>query len=503
MVSSHLIARNALYLTIASIFRKALTFLYFVIVARYMGVNTTGLFYLTICYGALFYIAMDFGLTHVFIRNASREPAQLGPLLSETLSLKLVLAVVGAGTVFLLVNLLGYPAITKDLIYVVVATMVLQSFSISFFACFRVLHQMRYEAIGMVIGKFLMLAFGGSAVFFRLSPYYLIVAIALDGIFNFLFSWYFLKTRLNLVLRLSLSWPRVSKVGLMACPFFVSALMVELYSLDVIFLSKFMDEVAVGWYSAASKVVGSLRFLPIALSTALFPAFSVLYESERGRVSTMFLRSQDFMMWLAFPAAAGGFILARDFIPWVYGVNYYNSITPFQIMSLSLIPTFLYYPIAALLNACDQQRVNMSSLVFSILIHIACSILLIPRLGIKGAAISAIVSSTLLFGTSIVSAYHLVGFEAKTFVQSVLKASGATIPMAAVLILLQGKIHFIILVSLGMVAYLGAAYFLQGITGGRFEKREALRRWHLISRVVRLYPVSESGTDRNRDLRDS
>jgi len=123
--------------------------------------------------------------------------------------------------------------------------------------------------------------------------------------------------------------------------------------------------------------------------------------------------------------------------------------------------------------------------VFSILIHIACSLLLIPRLGVEGAAISAIVSSTALFGAGVVSAYYLVGFERKTFFESVLKASGATIFMAIVLILLQGEIHFIVLLSLGMVAYVVAAFFLQGITEGRFEKREALRRWNQIGRVFR------------------
>jgi len=485
MVPSHLIARNTLHLTIASILRKALTFLYFVIVARYMGVNTTGLFYLTICYGALFYVAMDFGLTHVFIRNASREPEQMESLLSETLSLKLVLATVGAGTAFFLVNVLGYPAITRNLIYIVVATMVFNSFSISFFACFRALHRMRYEATGMVIGKFLMLAFGGAAVFLQLSPYYLILAIAIDGVFNFFLGLYFLRTRLKLVPRLSLSRRRVRKLVPVALPFLFTALLGQLYSFDGIFLSKFMDEVAVGWYSAASKTVGSLKFLPLALSTALFPAFSVLYESHRELVSTTFLRAQDFMVWLVFPVAAGGFFLARDLILLIYGVNYNNSIVPFQIMSLSLIPTFLYYPILTLLNACDQQRVNMLNLAFSILIHIACSLLLIPRFGVEGAAVSAIVSSTVLFGTGVLSAYYLVGFDGKTFLESGLKAFCATIPMATVLILLQGRIHVIVLLSLGMVTYVGAAYFLQGITGGRFEKREALRRWHEFGQVFR------------------
>ncbi len=264
---------NTIYLTLAAGLRKLITLAYFVIVARYAGVDITGLFYLVICYGSLFHVVIDLGLTRLFIRNVSRKPDRLDQQLSQVLSIKLLLTALGVfGTIGLL-HWLQYPLITSRLIYIVVVTMVHQSFSDTFYACFRALHDMRYEAAGMVVGNLVTLSLGGVAVFLGLSPYFLVIALALDGMVNFFVGLYLVRRKLKLALTFTFLPALFVRNLSTATPFALSALFARVYAFDGVVLQKFMGEPLVALSGVAARRVLCLQFVPALLGVVLFPFF--------------------------------------------------------------------------------------------------------------------------------------------------------------------------------------------------------------------------------------
>ena len=475
---------NTLYLTVSSALRKVITLVYYVIVARYAGLNVTGLFYLAIAYGSIFYVVIDLGLTNLFIRNVSREPGRLNQLLSELLSTKLVLASVGTlGTVVLL-QWLRYPAITNHLIYIVVVTMVLQSFSAAFYACFRALQDLRFEAGGMVAGKLGMLTLGGGAVFLGLSPYFLIGAIALDSVANFLIGLYIVKRRLKPELRFSFLAKLPPETMSVAGPFMLSALFAEIYSFDTVVLQKFMGESVVAVYSVAARPISSLRFVPAMLAAVLFPTFSSLYKNSRLNLDSTFVRSQHVMVAMATPLMIWGVVSGPAIIDFVFGSAYGPSVGPFQIMALGLLPMFLTYPVLALLNACNMQKRAAGNLAVSTVVHVMLSVWLIPRYGVTGAAIASTLSATGLAGSCWYSVQRVANVSSRGFSVRMLKASAAALPMLAVLWVVDMRANFVVALVSSAMAYITGLYFVEGIEGGRFRSAAAKHRFNELARTV-------------------
>src|SRR3989338_2474107 len=93
MVSFRRILKNTTFLTSAFVLRKAILLVVFSLIARYTGVQTTGLYFLLLSFAALFTSLMDFGLTPAMIREASKAPERLSQYLGNVLGLKVLLCI--------------------------------------------------------------------------------------------------------------------------------------------------------------------------------------------------------------------------------------------------------------------------------------------------------------------------------------------------------------------------------------------------------------------------
>jgi len=67
------VAHNTIWLTGSLVAQKVLSFVYFAIIARQLGVEETGLYVFALAFTALFGIFADFGLTPVVIREVAKE----------------------------------------------------------------------------------------------------------------------------------------------------------------------------------------------------------------------------------------------------------------------------------------------------------------------------------------------------------------------------------------------------------------------------------------------
>ena len=457
MTSESVVYGNATSFTVARVARKGLTFIYLVIVARYAGLRVAGLFFLTVAYGTLFFTCSDFGLTNVFIRDAARRPEDCERSFSETLSVKLLISGILLTLIIFAVNYLEYPSITKRLVYIVVGSQLLSSLSFSFFGCFRAVQRMHYEAIGMVVGGLLTLAAGALAVYFRLSIYYLIVAVALDGLFNFAFSAFLVIRRLNIIPRFYLTRRSLTDLLPIALPFALSGIFLRIYALDTVLVSRFMAQSDVALYGAASWMVGSMKFMPIGLAAALFPAFSVTHQSDRDGMVRTLQNSERLMLWLVVPISAGGVLLAEPIIETVFGYDYGQSVVSFQILCVALIPVFLSTPLISLLNAIGGQKASAANLSLAIGVHLMSSVFLIPILGIEGAALSLVISNLTLLCLCQFSAKQLGVLDWVEWARWLRPIGIGTVAMIATVWVARDAVYLPIVITLGAVAYVGGA----------------------------------------------
>ncbi|MBU4347481.1 oligosaccharide flippase family protein, partial [Patescibacteria group bacterium] len=111
------IAKNTSYFTFALILQKVISFAYFAIIARAIGPEDLGKYYFAISFTTIFAIFIDIGLSNVLTREVAKyKNWDAQSLLSSVLAIKIPLAFLSLLATIILVNIMGYPEITRHLV---------------------------------------------------------------------------------------------------------------------------------------------------------------------------------------------------------------------------------------------------------------------------------------------------------------------------------------------------------------------------------------------------
>jgi O-antigen/teichoic acid export membrane protein len=462
------IAKNTFYLTLATVGQKILAFFYFVLIARMVGVENTGKYFFVVSFVIIFSIFIDLGLSSVLTREVAKNREKANLYLGNILSAKIFFSVLTYLAVIITVNILGYPSVTKNMVYLGGIVMILDSFHLTFYAVFRGLHNLKYEAMGVIIGQFVTIIFGGASLFFGAPLYFLIIALILGSATIFFYSGILLIIKTEIRPKIIINRETLKFLFTIAYPFALAGIFVKVYSyLDSILLSKLAGDLAVGWWSVAYKITYAFQFIPMAFSAAMFPAMSAYYISDKTLLRKTFERVMFYLAIIAVPLACGIFSLAEPIILKIYGESYLPSIIPLQILIFAIIFIFLNFPVGSLLNATDRQMTNTLMMGGAMLVNIVLNTLLIPFFSFNGAAISALASYVVLFASGLYFANKVVDYNKIFLIRSLFKIFFSALAMSAIVIFLRPYISFIILIPLGMIVYFSAMFLIKGI-----EKRD-------------------------------
>ncbi len=390
------VAKNAIWLMVATTGQKAIAFLTFTLVARLVGVETTGAFFYAVSVTSVFVTFGDLGLTPVLIREMAGNEERGRQLLARVLHAKALLIPIAIA--LSLTYAWVMQSDPKILVAVALACFVMtaDALSLVWYGAIRGRRELRYEAFGMLMGQILGAGVTLLAVAFHTGINGLIGGLFAGSLWNALWSLSRVK-KLNIgPLKSSIPWRTLIRAAL---PFALAGIFVKVYSyIDTLLLKEFYSETQVGYYAVAYKVTYALQFLPLTFVAALYPSMSAAYASkEKSALESMLVGSLRLMMVIAAPLAAALSSFAVVFIPLVYGNAYVGSVAPLTILSWVLIPIFLDFPVGSLLNATHRAGKKTTAMGMVMVINAIANILLIPRLGPVGAAISAVISFSILF----------------------------------------------------------------------------------------------------------
>jgi len=398
------------------------------------------------------------------IRETAKKREVAGKYLGNVLGAKAVLGVVAYLAVVLVINVMGYPEVTKTMVYLSGIVMLLDSFNVTFYAVFRGLHNLKYESIGVVAGEAVIIAFGTVSLLLGAPLYFLILALMSGSIFNFCFSSILLWKKTDIRPRLALDKSVLLVLFKIAYPFALAGIFVKVYSyLDSVLLSKMVGDTAVGFWSVAYKLTYAFQFIPMAFAAAAFPAMSAYFVSDKTMLRKTFERLFFYLAILAVPISFGIFSLAEPLVLKLYGASYAASILPLQVAIFAVIFIFLNYPVSSLLNATDRQMANTIILGVSMLINVVLNVILIPRLSFLGAAISVVISHSFLFILGLIFVGRVVAYNKKFIFSVLLKIVLSAGVMSAAIIYLRPYVYWIFLVPVGAVVYFGLLFLLRGM----------------------------------------
>ncbi|NQU83209.1 MAG: flippase [Parcubacteria group bacterium] len=468
------IAKNTTILTAALVVQRILAFVYFTIIARGIGVENIGKYSFAISFAMIFSIFVDFGLTSAMVREIARARDKIKLYINTLFSVKIVFAFVAFSLIYLVINILNYPDITRNFVYLAGLAIILDSFHLSFYGVFRGLRNLKYEAVGLIIGQFFILMVGLIVVFFDLSLYLLFVALISGGLFNIIFSLSLIKIKEGFFPRPAFNKKIFIYLGKIAAAFALAGIFVKVYSyIDTVLLSYLKGDLAVGWYSIPIKLTLAFQFVPMALVASLYPTLSYYFKNSSERLLETFMKGMRYLILLAIPLAFGIGILSDKIILTLYGTDFSPSIIPLQILAIGLVFAFLSFPVGSLLNACNKQAVQTTILGLTMVLNVGLNLILIPRFGVIGASITATISYFFLFTVGIVYARKVVKYKAGALFQIFFKSLIASIIMVGVVSFFKPFVNFVVLSLLGMAVYGIVMYIIHGINKediGYFKK---------------------------------
>jgi O-antigen/teichoic acid export membrane protein len=262
-----------------------------------------------------------------------------------------------------------------------------------------------------------------------------------------------------------------------AFPLGIALLAVQLYlNLDVVLLSLMKDDATVGLYSAAVNIRVLLSNCGSMAVLAMFPAISRIWKENPAHLSSFLTETTRIFLAFAMPLAVGGSLLAREVLSAVYGPKYADGGAALQILIWAVALAFVNYNYGNPLMACDKQKKYAVGVALGAGLNGIANLILIPRLGLRGAASSAVLTEAAILAFMMYAARDIFRIR---IARHLGKPAVASSIMALALIWMSPW-HLSIKIPVGTLLYFVALLILGGV--GRQDLR-ALWQGPLSARV--------------------
>jgi O-antigen/teichoic acid export membrane protein len=365
-------------------------------------------FYLTLY--QLFATMLGFGADTIVIREASRDRASAGRLIGMLIMLKARFAAVA-------VLLLVAVAVWFETLGARAALLTLAAMHLLFHApsgAGAIFH------VDMAFGRSALAAALGQAAWMIVTLGMLVAGVTEPAMYLIAFgAWAAVNGALNYhwaraLVTVDFGSDRAQRRELWrdAWPVGVSISMAATYFyIDTIMLRPLLGEVAVAHYSAAYRLMGFVLMVPVLFSQVLFPVMTRLWAVGTDALAPFFQRTTRFLVSLSLVFPACVWMVRRDVMVLIYPEPFAQGALSLGILSLAVVPIFAAYPHIHLLLAAGHQRLMMRISAYGAAFNIVLNLLVIPRYGIEGAAVTTVATELYIVLAAAISTRRKLGLS--------------------------------------------------------------------------------------------
>ena len=294
-------------------------------VARYLGPEQFGVYSYAAAFVALFGTIARLGLDGIVVRDLVNHPQERDVYLGTAFWLKLIGAFVTLGLLAIAVQFTSNDATTNLYIFIIASGLIFQSFDVVDFH-----FQSKVLSKYVSIAKLVQLAL--SSV---LKLYFILTQADL-----FWFVLVSLVDQITLALSLAFAYWR-QKIGSFflsfnlgaaktmlrnAWPLILSGIAISLYMrIDQIMIKEMLGEREVGLYSAAIRLSEAWYFVPVIITTSLFPAIVNAKKISQELYNKRLQRLYFIMFYFAVVVALPVTFMAESIVVTLYGTHYQDA----------------------------------------------------------------------------------------------------------------------------------------------------------------------------------
>lgn len=176
--------------------------------------------------------------------------------------------------------------------------------------------------------------------------------------------------------------------------------------LSLYLLNTHCDEKSIGVYASGTQVTEGVNIVGQSIGLV---AFSSLSNTEKEqRASQLTLRFMKVAITLTFTALLVLCLLPTSFFEWIFTGEFSDIHSIILLMAPGIVFFSAHTVLANYFSGTGQPKYNLYASLIGLSVTVVAAFILIPWLGIKGAAITASLTYTALF------VYHWIVFHQKT-----------------------------------------------------------------------------------------
>jgi O-antigen/teichoic acid export membrane protein len=191
--------------------------------------------------------------------------------------------------------------------------------------------------------------------------------------------------------------PSFKEILSISFPMFLTAsIFVIMGQLATLMIGMFEAEEEVGYYATALKIATLTTFVLQAINTVVAPKFSELYH--QGKIDDLFevaKKSTKLIFWSALPLILIFVVFGKWIIIQLYGVEFEKSFPILLILSVGLFVNAIAGSVGYFMNMCGYEKTLRNVMFVSIIVAIVVNLILIPKIGVFGAAIATTITQVL------------------------------------------------------------------------------------------------------------
>jgi O-antigen/teichoic acid export membrane protein len=390
------ITRNLSSLTVGKTAGDLFTFLFFVVLSRVFGQEGVGHYSFAIALTGFLVVFADFGLYDYSVKEMSRRDRSATEYYGGVFLLRLILSLIVLTTLAILFPFLPFSTEAKLVIVLIGAYQIVYTL-VDILAAVFVAHEDMHLAgvLEFTLRMFIALTgigiavMGGSLVT-TMAAFPIVTSLYVIVTFTVVSKKYGSP-------QLKITWPFFSQTLQKAMPY---AIFIGLHQLstriDIVFLGFLLGTVASGIFNAAYRIIFFFLIVSYFTGLALLPMAARLYLVSRSELEKLYNQSLNWVILAVVPLTGGIWLIAPKLVNLIYGENFAESALILRYLTLLVFIAFIKNVMGVFLTACDRQVDRTKGQGIAACTNVLGNALLIPIIGIKGAAITSVISESFI-----------------------------------------------------------------------------------------------------------
>ena len=361
-------------------------------VARYLGPENFGILSYALAFTAIFSGVAKLGLDGIIVRELINDPDNRDVYLGTAFWLKIIGAVLVMLFLAIILPLTSNDQKTNIFVFIIASGMVFQSFEvIDFYLQSQILGKaisickVIQLSLSSLIKIYLILT-GGELIYFIIVTVIDSITLALSYIFS-----YYSITKKHFYNSFSLD---VAKRLLKdSWPLMLTTFVVMIYMrIDQVMIKLILDEYEVGIYSAAVRLAEVFYFIPMLITSSVFPAILAAKKESEELYHQRLLQLYTFMIWFSIFIAITMTFLSEWIVVLLYGHEFKATAPVLSLLIWSGVFVFLGVAFSKYLLVENLPMIAFRRTLLGAILNIILNMWLIPIYGIFGAAMATLIS---------------------------------------------------------------------------------------------------------------